>query len=141
VVTSTIVFEDERVKEYVGGYDDWLQQRPRQTAAAGDGSSKAGVSERREPTGADSATPDSRKGKPKTPRDRLSYREKQELAALPARIERLEAEIEGLHQAMSTADFYKRSGDEIARETAALRQLEDQLAEAYHRWEALEDRA
>ena len=30
VVTSTLVFEgDGRVGEYVGGYDDWLRQRPR----------------------------------------------------------------------------------------------------------------
>ena len=28
VVTSTIVFEAGGVKEYVGGYDDWLRQRP-----------------------------------------------------------------------------------------------------------------
>ena len=28
VVTSTIVFESAGVKEYVGGYDDWLRQRP-----------------------------------------------------------------------------------------------------------------
>ena len=27
VVTSTIAFEDNDVKEYVGGYDDWLRQR------------------------------------------------------------------------------------------------------------------
>ena len=27
VVTSAIVFEEGRVKEYVGGYDDWLRQR------------------------------------------------------------------------------------------------------------------
>ena len=28
VVTSTIVFEGGGVREYVGGYDDWLRQRP-----------------------------------------------------------------------------------------------------------------
>jgi ATP-binding cassette subfamily F protein uup len=29
IVTSTLVFEGESVvKEYVGGYDDWLRQRP-----------------------------------------------------------------------------------------------------------------
>ncbi len=29
VVTSTLVFEDDgKVREYVGGYDDWLRQRP-----------------------------------------------------------------------------------------------------------------
>jgi ABC transport system ATP-binding/permease protein len=27
VVTSTIVFEEGQINEYVGGYDDWLRQR------------------------------------------------------------------------------------------------------------------
>ena len=75
------------------------------------------------------------------PRDRrLSYKEKQELAALPETIARLEAEIADLHQAMAAPEFYKRPGDQIARETARLRQLDGQLVGAYHRWEALEAR-
>ena len=28
VVTSTFVFEDDRIREYVGGYEEWLRQRP-----------------------------------------------------------------------------------------------------------------
>ena len=32
VVTSTIVFEAGGVREYVGGYDDWLRQRPEPAA-------------------------------------------------------------------------------------------------------------
>ena len=32
VVTSTIVFEDGGVREYVGGYDDWLRQRAKEVA-------------------------------------------------------------------------------------------------------------
>ena len=71
----------------------------------------------------------------------MTYREQQELAALPETIERLEAEISELHNAMSAPEFYKRPGDEISRETNALRQLEQQLADAYRRWEALEERA
>jgi len=137
VVTSTIVFEAGQVKEYVGGYDDWLRQRPEDTAAA---AAKAPSSGRQDSTSPGNATATSGRAKPKTPDGRLSYKQKQELAGLPATIERLEAEIEGLHQAMSSPDFYKRSGDEIARETTALRQLEDQLAEAYRRWEELEER-
>jgi ATP-binding cassette subfamily F protein uup len=130
VVTSTIAFEGEQLREYVGGYDDWLRQRPEETT-------RADCVERP----AKSTTSD-QQAKPKT-RDphRLTYKEKQELAALPETIERLEAEIESLHHAMSTPDFYKRPGDEIARETATLRQLENQLAEAYRRWEDLEERS
>jgi len=130
VVTSTIAFEGEQLREYVGGYDDWLRQRPEETTGPGDTDRPARtVASDQKPK---SKTPDRRK---------LTYKEQQELAALPERIERLEAEIESLHQAMSSPDFYKRPGDEIARETATLRQLEDQLSEAYHRWEELEERS
>lgn len=129
VVTGTIAFEGDQLKDYVGGYDDWLRQRPEKTQSEQDADVQA------------KTTMSSQVAKPKT-RDRgLTYKEKQELATLPEKIERLEAEIENLHTTMATPDFYKRSGEEIATETAALRQLEDQLAEAYHRWDELEERA
>ncbi len=130
VVTSTIAFEGQQLREYVGGYDDWLRQRPEETTDAEEADRPA------------KATSNVQQAKPKM-RDRrgLTYKEKQELAALPETIERLEAEIESLHTAMASPDFYKRPGDEIARETATLRQLEDQLSEAFQRWEDLEERS
>ena len=129
VVTSTIAFEGEQLREYVGGYDDWLRQRPVEMPAPKDVDSAA------------KATTPPRQAKSKTRERKLTYKETQELAALPETIERLEAEIESLHTAMASPDFYKRPGDEIARETTALRELESQLAEAYERWEELEERS
>ena len=41
VVTSTIVFEDGGVREYVGGYDDWLRQRTARTANSTPAKSKS----------------------------------------------------------------------------------------------------
>ena len=43
-----------------------------------------------------------------------------------------------MHQAMSDPAFYKQPGEEIARQTATLKQLEQQIATAYARWEELE---
>jgi ATP-binding cassette subfamily F protein uup len=131
VVTSTIVFEAARVKEYVGGYDDWLRQHSNAAAAT----ERPAASSRAKPR------PSSPKPPTKTNNRRLTYKETQELAALPSTIDQLEAEIADLHGAMSAPEFYKRPGDEIARETTALRQLETRLAEAYHRWEELEQRS
>jgi ATP-binding cassette subfamily F protein uup len=62
------------------------------------------------------------------------------LAALPERIDRLEAEIARLHQAMAGPEFYKRPGKQIAAEISTLADLENQLAAALRRWEALEER-
>jgi ATP-binding cassette subfamily F protein uup len=139
VVTSTLVFEGDQVREYAGGYDDWLRQRP---SAAKAGLAAVAAAARGTSTGTSS-------GKPRTSFDdrspasrdrRLTYKEQQELSALPEAIARLEADIADLHQALAEPEFYKRPGEEIARETARLRQLDEQLVEAYHRWEALESR-
>jgi hypothetical protein len=42
---------------------------------------------------------------------------------------------------MATTEFYKRPGPAVARDAAELQQLEQQLAAAFERWEALEERA
>ena len=84
VVTSTFAFEgDGVVREYVGGYADWLRQRPNPAVSA----SSAGLPK---PAPATPATqppqnPDTRSAK-------LSYKEQRELEALPALIESLENE-------------------------------------------------
>ena len=123
VVTSTIVFEENGcVAEYVGGYDDWVRQRPTDAAAA-----EAARKHK---------APKSNRQRPERPR--LSYREQQELTALPERIENLEAEQAALHQAMADPAFYRKDESEIAEANSRLKDVEKQLAAAYKRWEELE---
>jgi ABC transport system ATP-binding/permease protein len=134
VVTSCIVFEGGNVKEYAGGYDDWLRQRSASSSEnAREGSpapaAKIAVPRAEAGTSAADAKPAKR---------RLSYKEQQELAALPGAIERLDAEIAALHETMASPDFYQAPGDLIAAERSRLAELEQQLAAAYARWEELE---
>jgi ATP-binding cassette subfamily F protein uup len=135
VVTSTIVFEDGGIREYVGGYDDWLRaraSRPVKAAAPAKSAAKEQpATPERKPQGpkADSA---------KAGRRRLAHKERQELAKLPGVIEKLEIEIGNLHQAMAQPDFYQQPGDKIAQQKARLSDLESQLATAYQRWQELE---
>lgn len=136
VVTSTIVFDQGDVKEYVGGYDDWLRQRPPRKTE------KAEVPRRAvQPAAAtksDSAsTPQTTTAKKR----KLSFKENQELQTLPATIERLEADISTLHQEMAEPRFYQQPGDQIAESQSRLKQVETQLATAYARWEELEQLA
>jgi ABC transport system ATP-binding/permease protein len=122
VVTGTLVLEGEgRVKEYSGGYDDWLRQR--QVEPAPTASSK----ERSKP-----AAP------PKERPRRLTYAEQRELEILPERIGAIEAKLGELHQAMADPAFYRRNPAEIAGTNAHLQSLEKEQAEAYRRWEFLE---
>jgi ATP-binding cassette subfamily F protein uup len=124
VVTSTIVFEGDDVKEYVGGYDDWLRQRRPVSAA----SPARGVSERQDASALTPVTASSDSPAPAA-KGRLSYKEQRELAGLPAKLEQLEGEIARLHQAMATPEFYKRPGPAVAQDAATLQQLEQQLEE------------
>lgn len=131
VVTSTIVFESTGVKEYVGGYDDWLRQRADQpdiTAATKVKTSGSQSKAKRRQTS---------QGK-QPPKRRLSFQERQELSALPATIEQFEADIAELHHVMAQPEFYQRPGEHIARDRKRLSDLESRLATAYSRWEELE---
>ena len=132
VVTSTLVFEGEgRVSEYVGGYSDWVSQRPASVEDATAASTKRG------PTSLTSGlVPDS----PSQIKRRLSYHEQRELVALPARIEDLEAETERLNETVSKPDYYRETRETIEATLARLDQVRSDLADAYARWQALEER-
>jgi len=144
VVTSTIAFEaDGRVAEYVGGYDDWLRQRPVPAAPA----------EGRERTkNSDLANAEPVKGGQQAEANRirprkLSFKElrelddlRAELGVLPARIEALEADIEAAHARLSDPDLYRQSSDIVATAQNRLTELEAAHAETFARWEAVETR-
>jgi ABC transport system ATP-binding/permease protein len=139
VVTSTIVFEHGYIKEYVGGYDAWIRQRANRGTEPGNLSQRVvekSPAPRSAETGSRGVDPSDRQGHHR--KRRLTYNEQQVLAALPAMIEQLDAEISALHKAMSDVSFYQQSGDQIAREQMRLKDLEVQVAAAYKRWESLE---
>ena len=130
VVTSTLVFEPTAgappftVKEYVGGYADWLRQRRPLPVATGVQKPSAGTPEPQT--------------QPTLSRSKLSFKERRELDALPSLIESFEAEIAAAHEAMAAADYYRQPGDVLARDQARLRNLEARLATAFTRWNTLE---
>jgi ABC transport system ATP-binding/permease protein len=131
VVTSTLVFEGSgQVNEYVGGYSDWLRQRKTASRAA-----EAPAVSAAAPTAA-AAGSEAALAQSKT--RRLSYNDRRELAALPEKIQRLEAEQAQLQTAIADPNAF-RGNDERGR--AALQRLQSltaELEEAYSRWDALE---
>jgi ATP-binding cassette subfamily F protein uup len=126
VVTSTIVFEPGGVREYVGGYDDWLRQRQQQ-----------GVAESTR-----QAAPTAKKSVPKPATKpaakKLSYNDQRELKSLPATIEKLEASLAAIHEEMAASGFYQQAAKLMAAKQAEEADLRTRLAAAYKRWEALE---
>ena len=126
VVTSTLVFEGEgRVGDYVGGYADWLRQRPPLPAP---------VERSRERERVESPKTAAKPAKPR----KLSHKELRELDGLPARIEALETEQAALTAKLADPAFYKREPGAFSTAKGRLDTLEVDLAAALVRWEELE---
>lgn len=124
VVTSCIVFdEDGGLREYVGGYDDWLAQR-QQTKSVDKSSDKAKA-----------PTADVKAAKKKST---LTYQQQLDLKALPVEIEKLEQQQTALTAKMSEADFYNQPAEEISAAQQQLAKIESQLEQTFDKWAALE---
>lgn len=123
VVSSTLVLEGEgRIGEYVGGYSDWLRQRPVVRTPAGRGKVAA-------PEPAPAASESKRK---------RSFKEQRELELLPPRIEQLETEIAAKGEAMNDPAFFKQDAAAITRANEAVAKLQSELDAAYARWRELD---
>ena len=122
VATSTIVFDDDnQVREYVGGYDDWVQQRQLSKTTT---------------TAKEKTAPKPVKTSGK--KSSLTYQEQIDLDALPKQIESMELKQTELHDKVSQPDFYQQAADKVTAVQDQLTQLEEELALAYDRWQQLE---
>ena len=140
VVTSTLVFDGTgQVREYVGGFDDWLRQ--------GGSISLLGVSDDLEAPQATAAAvskdiEDVSSAKETdvdaTPKQKLSYKLQRELDAIPEQIDSLETELEALHNQVSQVDFYQQPTDVTETVLAKINTVQDQLDGLIERWAELE---
>ena len=125
VVTQVIAFEGDGVlTEYVGGYEDWQQQRA--PAAVAPSAARPGAPAPRPKRAASG--------------QKLSFKETRELEAMPAKIASLEREQTEITAALADASLYR---DQPAR-VQALQQryasIEEELMTCLARWEELEAR-
>jgi ATP-binding cassette subfamily F protein uup len=124
VVTSILALEaGERPVEYIGGWNDYLRQRPPQEQPA---SSAADRSPRR-----DAQT---------VARRKLSYNEQRELQSLPERIEALEGEQQALRAEMESPEFYKAGAERIHAVMSRIEEIAREHDALLARWMELEER-
>ena len=123
VVSSTLVLEGQgRIGEYVGGYTDWLRQRPAgQPIVPGAGMPVAKVQTPRV-----------------TAKRKLSFNDQRTLEQLPARIEQLESEIAAQTAAMNQPGFFQHHRDTIVQANKTLAMLQADLDAAYAHWAELD---
>ena len=126
VATSTLVFEGNGlVKEYIGGYDDWIRQRKIPESV-----SKKSTVEKVQPESAPvNVVP-----------KKLSYNEKRELEALPAKIEILEKERDLLYAQIIDPACFTKPGF-VQQSQIRIEKIGGELSLAYERWEILEARS
>jgi ATP-binding cassette subfamily F protein uup len=126
-VTSTLVFEGEgEVNEYVGGYIDWLRQRTTTTESAQAINSKT-----------KSKSKPAQAPKPK-PKAKLSAADEKELRLLPVKIEKLEKQIEKMHQEFAVPGFYDQDSTITKQLQQQLSTHETSLQALYDQWEKLD---
>jgi len=122
VVTQTIACEGAgRWRDYPGGYDDWLAQRPAPTQDAPPATPKTVAKPARSARAS-----------------RLNNWERRELDSLPEAIAALEREQAALHARLADASLYHRAPDEAQQLHARIDAIETLLLEKLNRWEQLE---
>lgn len=124
VVTSTLVFSGNgKIEEFVGGYQDWLQQKKALDVVL---------------TAPQSIAPKKITEDKNNKTKKLSYQEQQELKELPKHIEKLDVAITTLQQQIAAPEFYEKDSTVIAETMIKLNKLTTELEQAYQRWEQLE---
>ena len=130
VVTSTWVFDGKgNIDEYIGGYQDYLKQRPDQKVV--DQKSDVKKAQAKAEAAALAAT---------TPKKvKLSYKDQRELEQLPAEIEKLEKEQAELSTKLADGSWFVSDADAATKASQRLAEIEELLLEKLERWDELEN--
>jgi len=127
VVTQTLVAEGMgQWREYVGGYSDWIRQRPQP------------VAELVEPAPSVVVTP---RGVPGAQRAKLSFKDQRALTSLPGEIELLEKEQQTIGDRMSQPGYAKNGVEQVKSDRRRVEEIEHLIAAKFEQWSALEARA
>lgn len=149
VVTSTIAFEGEgSVREYVGGYSDWLAQGGHWAEiAVTDSQSENAINpdntatdEKHAESAKASGQSIKKSANAETARQskKLSYKLQRELDSLPGKIESQEQQVSQLQSEIGAPDFYDQPHDTVSQKLQILAEQESILENLFERWSELE---
>ncbi len=130
VVTSTWVFDGKgNIDEYIGGYQDYLEQRPDQTVVDQKSAVKKAAAKAEAAAAAMTA--------PK--KVKLSYKDQRALEQLPAEMEALEKEQADINAQLADGSLFVSDADKAMKLSNRLTEIDEQLLEKLERWEELEN--
>ena len=134
VVTSVIAAEgDGRWTEYAGGYSDMLAQRKGEDLTQRQQQNNQQQTKKTEKAATAAPAAETAKAKGK-----LSFKDKYALETLPARIDKLTAEVARLQSTLADPNLYARNPQAFAEATAALAKCQSELSDAEEQWLELE---
>lgn len=142
VVTQTIVAQGNgHWQEYVGGYDDWIQQQAEEAAQQIEPSPATEPAKNNNAaTATNTKAASTSSTKPKSA-GRITSWEQRELDELPAKISAIETEQAEIAQQLSDPQIYKDQPDQVDALNTRSQALEVELNQLFERWEELEDKA
>lgn len=130
VVTSTWVFDGKgNIDEYVGGYQDYLEQRPDQTVV--DQKMAVKKAQAKAEAAVAPVAP--------APKKKLSYKDQRELELLPAEIEALEKEQAELSDKLADGSWFVTDAAAATKASERLGEIDEILLEKMERWDELEN--
>ncbi|ALO44994.1 ATP-binding cassette domain-containing protein [Pseudohongiella spirulinae] len=134
VVTSSIVFEAPGVvKEYVGGYQDWLNQGGHMLSFLSEAETK-----RKDKAGKTKAAPAIQPIAPAKTTQKIDRKKQKELDQVTRRIEKTEASIKEVEARIAEPGFYDLPQSEVQTYLDRLSALQAELESLFEQWEALE---
>ncbi|ENX10556.1 MULTISPECIES: ATP-binding cassette domain-containing protein [Acinetobacter] len=132
VVTSTWVFDGKgNIDEYIGGYQDYLEQRPDQKVVDQKSDVKKAQAKAEAAAAAANATA------PK--KVKLSYKDQRALEQLPAEIEALETEQATLSEKLADGSWFVSDANAATQASQRLAEIDELLLEKLERWDELEN--
>ncbi|MFC3282474.1 ATP-binding cassette domain-containing protein [Litchfieldella rifensis] len=141
VVTGVLAFEGEgRVREYVGGYSDWVRQGGKLPPAPWDFDARRVSGQAKKTSMADQPAATA-SAEPRKKPAKLSYKLQRELDSLPATIEALENEVAEFEATVGDPTFYQQDADQVTTTLEALSAKQAELDAAMERWMELEGMA
>jgi ABC transport system ATP-binding/permease protein len=129
ITTSLWVIDQNshNVLEYIGGYDDYLNNTKTQKPISNQKSKKSDNKSAKKLDNQDNKT-----------KSKISFSEQKELAKLPALIEKLEQEKQDITSILNDPTLYQTDPDKFKKLQNKLVECDQNITKAYARWEELE---
>jgi len=121
VVTSTFVFEENGVNNYVGGFSDWENYKKSQIKEISQATAKKVASAKSKKTSV-----------------KLTYKDQKELDELPAAVEQFEQRLVDIETELSDPEMFTNDSEKMQKLADEMAGINEKLAVAYDRWQELE---